>query len=78
MTVIFSRGKRHAKRWYAGVDTNVREGLDRNTWAGFDASMPAEWESWLRHRRDRPPTEVSHLLYKCVAAKLGSKAGNRI
>jgi NADH:ubiquinone oxidoreductase subunit len=25
-------------------------------YAGFDATLPAEWESWLRHRRDDPPT----------------------
>ena len=24
---------------------------------GFDAEIPSEWESWLRHRRDDPPTE---------------------
>ena len=23
---------------------------------GFDAKLPAEWESWLRMRRDDPPT----------------------
>ena len=58
--VFFSRGKRHAKRWYHAIDTKVKDGIDPNTWAGFDASMPAEWESWLRHRRDKPPTEVKH------------------
>ena len=24
---------------------------------GFDAKMPSEWESWLRHRREAPPTD---------------------
>ena len=26
-------------------------GLGYNTAAGFDAKLPAEWESWLRYRR---------------------------
>ena len=28
-----------------------------DTWAGFDAELPSEWESWLRHRRADPPAE---------------------
>ena len=26
-------------------------------YAGFDAEIPSEWEAWLRHRRDEPPTD---------------------
>ena len=67
--VFFSRGKRHAKRWYHAIDTKVKDGIDPNTWAGFDASMPAEWESWLRHRRDKPPTEVKFFAAMTISRK---------
>ncbi len=59
LILIFSRGKRHPKRWYAASTTGVKTGIDSNQWAGFDTTMPAEWESWLRNRRARPPTEVN-------------------
>ena len=53
----FSRGKRRAKRWYEHVSTGRAEILGREKFAGFDSEVPAEWESWLRHRRNEPPTE---------------------
>ena len=31
---------------------------DQDSWAGFDSNLPSEWESWLRHRRPEPPTEL--------------------
>ena len=41
-----SEGKRKSSRWF--VPTNKED---------FDQEMPAEWESWLRFRRNEPPTE---------------------
>ena len=48
--------------------------------AGFDAKMPAEWESWLRHRREDPPSDevvMTSMAYaemkKINAAKLEVK-----
>ena len=40
--------------------------------AGFDAELPAEWESWLRHRRAEPPSEkeVPQLLLLAEASFL--------
>ena len=29
----------------------------KDLWAGFDNDLPSEWESWLRFRRDDPPTD---------------------
>ena len=49
-------------------------------YAGFDAGMPSEWEAWLRHRRDEPPTDeqvLNSLAYaemkKMNAARLEEK-----
>ena len=50
-------GKRRPTRWYNTVDTNKKDIIDRDRVAGFDAELPSEWESWLRHRRAEPPTE---------------------
>jgi len=49
-------GKRRPTRWYtiSEKDTPGR-GLEQSK--GFDTDLPAEWESWLRFRRDVPPTE---------------------
>jgi len=52
-----SRGKRRPIRWYDSPETNQKEVIGQNLWGGFDAKMPAEWESWLRQRRDDPPTD---------------------
>ena len=45
---------------------------------GFDSQIPSEWESWLRMRRDDPPTDKQVLqayalgqLKKKNAAELG-------
>jgi len=56
------RGKRTAKRWYETPNHMEKEpgapyGLGYNTAAGFDAKLPAEWESWLRYRRDDSPSD---------------------
>ena len=50
-------GKRRPTRWYNTMDTNKKDIVARDTWAGFDAELPSEWESWLRHRRANPPSE---------------------
>ena len=50
-------GKRRPTRWYNTVDTNKKDIVHIDTVAGFDAELPSEWESWLRHRRADPPTE---------------------
>ena len=50
-------GKRRPTRWYNTAETNKKDIVARDTWAGFDAELPSEWESWLRHRRADPPTE---------------------
>ena len=47
----FRRGKRTAKRWYETPNHHEKEALGYSTSAGFDAQLPAEWESWLRYRR---------------------------
>jgi NADH:ubiquinone oxidoreductase subunit len=39
------------------MDTNKKDIVARDTWAGFDAELPPEWESWLRHRRANLPSE---------------------
>ncbi|XP_068626776.1 NADH dehydrogenase [ubiquinone] 1 alpha subcomplex assembly factor 2 isoform X2 [Battus philenor] len=41
-----SRGKRRPSRWY-----DPPKGHD------FENPIPPEWESWLRYRRQEPPTE---------------------
>lgn len=51
------RGKRRPIRWYRAPETESKEIMGIDLYAGFDAKMPSEWESWLRHRRDEPPTE---------------------
>lgn len=40
------RGKRRPSRWFTPTDPDA-----------FDQEMPAEWEAWLRGRREAPPTE---------------------
>jgi len=53
----FSRGKRRPQRYYVGKEFLEREVAGaKDITGGFDAEMPSEWESWLRHRREDPPT----------------------
>jgi len=61
-----SRGKRRASRWFEPV---IKE--------NFEQDLPAEWQSWLRGRRETPPTveEIAEntrimLMKKENAAKL--------
>ena len=49
-------GKRRPTRWYNTTDKQ-KDIMGGDTWAGFDAELPSEWESWLRHRRADPPAE---------------------
>jgi len=50
-------GKRRPTRWYNAEVTGRKDIVSRDVWAGFDSNMPSEWESWLRFRRDQPPTD---------------------
>mgnify|MGYP001257836468 FL=1 len=45
-------GKRRPTRWYNTKDVSKgdAESGPSETWGGFDQELPAEWESWLRHR----------------------------
>ena len=45
-------GKRRPTRWYNTKDVaqDDAETGPSEKWGGFDAELPAEWESWLRHR----------------------------
>ena len=45
-------GKRRPTRWYntKEVAKGDAESGPSETWGGFDQELPAEWESWLRHR----------------------------
>ena len=51
-----SRGRRRPRRWYSNIESGHQDFTTMNP-VGFDAEIPSEWESWLRHRRDDPPTE---------------------
>ena len=51
LRLFFRHGKRTPKRWYVSPETDEKEAIGVNFTGGFDALMPAEWESWLRHRR---------------------------
>jgi len=75
-----SRGKRRPIRWYDAPNTNQKEIFGVDIAGGFDAKLPAEWESWLRMRRDDPPTFEQVMeslaladLKKRNAAKLDAK-----
>jgi len=50
-------GKRRPTRWYNTAETGKDDVISKDLWAGFDSDLPSEWESWLRYRRDDPPTE---------------------
>merc|ERR1711915_875966 len=47
-------GKRRPSRWYntADITKDDAETGPSEKWGGFDAELPSEWESWLRHRSD--------------------------
>jgi len=53
-----SIGKRKAARYFKPPGEELQN---------FDSQMPAEWESWLRGRRDVPPTEEELLSNQAVA-----------
>eukprot|EP00096_Caligus_rogercresseyi_P010405 TRINITY_DN3780_c0_g1_i1.p1 TRINITY_DN3780_c0_g1~~TRINITY_DN3780_c0_g1_i1.p1 ORF type:complete len:209 (-),score=51.35 TRINITY_DN3780_c0_g1_i1:192-746(-) len=50
-----SRGKRRPVRWYSAFNTPDKSSMAKSFTDGFDSELPAEWESWLRNRRDAPP-----------------------
>ncbi|CAB4066658.1 NDUFAF2 [Lepeophtheirus salmonis] len=51
-----SRGKRRPVRWYTALNTPEKSSISSTFTDGFDSELPAEWESWLRNRRDHPPS----------------------
>ena len=52
-----SRGKRRSRRWYTNASSGHHDVRDGSISEGFDSEIPSEWESWLRHRRDAPPSD---------------------
>ena len=65
-----SRGIRKPKRWFVGVD--------EDSWSN---PMPAEWEAWLRYRRDQAPTPDEVFANMQLAeqrAKAGEEASQRL
>nr|ACO15196.1 Mimitin, mitochondrial precursor [Caligus clemensi] len=72
-----SRGKRRPVRWYTALNTPEVPTMQKPQTDGFDSELPAEWESWLRNRRDAAPTNEEVLrslqmseMKKINAAKL--------
>ncbi|XP_014356537.2 uncharacterized protein LOC106709282 [Papilio machaon] len=61
-----SRGKRKPSRWY-----DPPKGND------FEDPIPAEWESWLRMRREDPPTE-EEIEHNLAIAKLKQENAAKI
>ena len=51
-----SRGRRRGRRWYTNEVSNHHDPRGHENVDGFDSQIPSEWESWLRFRRDEPPT----------------------
>lgn len=51
------RGRRRPRRWFTNEQSGHHDIRDTSKIEGHDREMPAEWESWLRFRRDEPPTE---------------------
>ena len=52
-----SRGRRRGRRWFTNEVSKHHDPRGHETVDGFDSEIPTEWESWLRFRRDEPPTE---------------------
>ena len=52
-----SRGKRRPRRWFTNEASKHHDPREHSNVDGFDKNIPTEWESWLRFRRDAPPTE---------------------
>ena len=52
-----SLGRRRPRRWFTNSASGHQDIRDTTKgFVGFDAEVPAEWDSWLRFRRDTPPT----------------------
>merc|ERR1712080_658645 len=49
-------GRHRPRRWYTN-ETSNHHNIRANVIDGFDSEIPTEWESWLRFRRQAPPTE---------------------
>jgi len=68
-------GKRKPSRWYTAQKStgslwNAGRRSNETAFdmaAGFDKEIPAEWESWLRHRRAEAPAEEEVLQSMALA-----------
>merc|ERR1719343_394467 len=69
-------GKRRPTRWYNTAETGKKDTVGIAHWAGFDAELPSEWESWLRHRRAEPPTD-KEVMQSLAIAETGKKGHSR-
>ena len=52
-----SRGKRRGRRWFTNEASKHHDPRNHESTVGFDNEIPSEWDSWLRFRRDEPPTQ---------------------
>eukprot|EP00093_Oithona_nana_P007446 07446.XXX_347454_346845_1 [CDS] Oithona nana genome sequencing. len=62
-----SHGKRRPRRWFTSPASNYHDPRGSNITEGFDNEVPSEWESWLRNRRELPPTEAEILQSFAIA-----------
>ena len=62
-----SRGKRRPRRWYTSAESDYHDPRGSNIREGFDNEIPSEWESWLRFRREAPPTEKEVMTSYAIA-----------
>merc|ERR1719228_1976462 len=67
-----SRGKRRGRRWFTNEGSKYHDPRDHTNIQGFDSEIPSEWDSWLRFRRDMPPTE-QQILQSYALAELKKK-----
>ena len=62
-----SHGKRRPRRWYTSPASNYHDPRGSNITEGFDNEVPSEWESWLRNRRELPPSDAEILQSYAIA-----------
>merc|ERR1711862_600720 len=62
-----SRGKRRGRRWFTHESSNHQDPRIHTNVDGFDNEIPSEWDSWLRFRRDDPPTAKQVLQSYAIA-----------
>merc|ERR1712241_1099856 len=67
-----SRGKRRGRRWFTSPTSGHHDPRNTEITQGFDSEIPSEWDSWLRFRRDMPPTE-QQILQSYALAEMKKK-----